>query len=105
MDRSAFWQLIEVSRQEAAGNCMRQGSLLTDRLSRLPPDEIIEFQRLLVEFMDLSYTNDLWAAAYIINGGCSNDCFDYFRAWLIGQGESVFNNAMTDAETLADAYI
>jgi hypothetical protein len=29
---------------------------------------------------------DQWGAAYLANGGCSDDGFDYFRGWLIGQG-------------------
>ena len=34
------------------------------------------------------------------NGGCSDDCFTYFRGWLIAQGETVFYNALKDPETL-----
>jgi hypothetical protein len=29
-------------------------------------------------------------------GGASDDAFDYFRAWLILQGESRFNRALKD---------
>lgn len=32
------------------------------------------------------YRRDLWAAAYIIGGGCSDDSFIDFRAGLIAQG-------------------
>ena len=39
--------------------------------------------------MDDSYRWDLWGAAYLANGGCSDDGFDYFRGWLIGQGRKV----------------
>lgn len=50
-----------------------------------------------------SYTGDLWAAAYIINGGCSDDWFEYFRSWLVAQGETVYTNALRAPETLQDA--
>jgi hypothetical protein len=33
-------------------------------------------------------------------GGCSDDSFDYFRAWLIAQGKDVFESAIRDPETL-----
>ncbi len=52
--------------------------------------------------MSIAYRWDLWAAAYIINGGCSDDGFEYFRAWLIAQGERVFHDALADPETLVD---
>ncbi|WP_342210876.1 LysR family transcriptional regulator [Streptomyces sp. DH-12] len=44
----------------------------------------------------------LWAAAYVINGGCSDDGFDYFRGWLIAQGREVFERAVARPGALAD---
>ena len=37
---------------------------------------------------------------HIINGGCSDDGFESFRAWLIAQGERVYREALDDPETL-----
>jgi hypothetical protein len=48
-----------------------------------------------------SYTWALWGAAYLINGGCSDDGFDYFRGWLICQGRDVFQRAVHDPDSLA----
>jgi hypothetical protein len=42
----------------------------------------------------------LCAAAYIINSGCSDDGLEYFRRWLIGQGETVYTAALRDPESL-----
>jgi hypothetical protein len=64
-------------------------SLLKDPASR-PAEEIVAAQQVLWDLMAESYTNPLWAAAYVINGGCSDDGFDYFRGWLIAQGREVF---------------
>jgi hypothetical protein len=55
--------------------------------------------------MGESYRNDLWAAAYLINGGCSDDGFTYFRGWLIAQGQQVFERALADPATLEDAIV
>jgi hypothetical protein len=49
-----------------------------------------------------SYRNLLWAAAYLINGGCSDDGFESFRCWLIVQGRTVFERSVADPDTLAD---
>jgi len=45
---------------------------------------------------------DLWGAAYLINGGCSDDGFDYFRGWLIAQGREVFERTVADPDALAE---
>jgi hypothetical protein len=37
-----------------------------------------------------SYQGDLRAAAYLINGGASDDGFEYFRGRLITQGREVY---------------
>ena len=42
------------------------------------------------------YNWDLWALAYIAQGGCSDDAFEGFRAWLILQGREIFELALTD---------
>lgn len=49
-----------------------------------------------------AYTTDLWAAAYLINGGASDDGFYYFRCWLIGMGRDIYGMALADPDTLAD---
>ena len=49
-----------------------------------------------------SYRSSLWAAVYVINGGCSHDGFDYFRGWLMLQGRETFGQAVADPGSLAD---
>jgi hypothetical protein len=44
---------------------------------------------------------DQWGAAYLANGGCSDDGFDYFRGWLIGQGRKVYETVLADPDSLA----
>ena len=38
-----------------------------------------------------SYDWNLWGAAYLMKGGCSDDAFDYFRGWLVAQGRRVWS--------------
>ncbi len=45
---------------------------------------------------------ELWAAADVIGGGCSDDGFDYFREWLILQGKDVVMGAVMNPDSLAD---
>jgi predicted DNA-binding WGR domain protein len=95
-----FWNLIERTKRKAFRDVEEQAEALIEILSERPPEDIIEFYRIFEYFHALSYRSDLWGAAYIIQGGCSDDMFDYFRAWLIAQGKDVFENALENPETL-----
>ncbi len=97
MDVDRFWQLIEESRQEA-GDCEEQARILSNRLELLTPEEIVSFETYLDARMRESYRWDIWAVAYIINGGCSDDGFDYFRGWLIAQGRDFFELVLQTPE-------
>ncbi|MCX2180541.1 DUF4240 domain-containing protein [Streptomyces sp. SKN60] len=103
MNREQFWVLIEEAREQvldtrdASGIACRASELLAGRSS----PEITAAEQILWDLMADSYRNPLWAAAYVLNGGCSDDGFDYFRGWLIAQGRTVFERAVADADTLA----
>lgn len=100
MDKPKFWKMIDDSRTNAHGDFGLQIELLRKRMRDLPPNEIVSFQALFSDLLIDSYRWDLWAAAYLINGGCSDDGFHYFRSWLISKGESVYENALSDPESL-----
>jgi hypothetical protein len=105
VDLPAFWQLIEESHENAGGDPDEQVAELTDLLSELPPDEIVAFDRQFRGLLADAYRWDLWGAAVVINGingGCSDDGIEYFRCWLIGQGERVYREALADPESLVD---
>ncbi|MFO0614255.1 MAG: DUF4240 domain-containing protein [Polyangiaceae bacterium] len=44
---------------------------------------------------------ELWAAAYVLHGGCSDDTFWDFRAGLVALGRDRYEAALHDPETLA----
>jgi len=72
MDTTTFWSLIDTSRDEGQDDIERQIAVLTGVLEELRPEEIIEFDRIFREHLAMAYRWDLWAAASIINGGCSD---------------------------------
>ena len=100
-ERGVFWKLIELSRKGSEGDPYVQLDNLRPRLMKLPEEELRSFDRVFWELMDESYRADLWGAAYVIKEGCSDDGFDYFRAWLIMQGEQPFTEALRDPDSLA----
>lgn len=100
MTRDEFWSLIDATR--SGDDVHEHVEALQSELSSRPAEEIVDFERYMTELLASSYTWNLWGAAYLINGGCSDDGFDYFRGWLITQGRLVFENAVSDPDSLAD---
>ncbi|MFE7529425.1 DUF4240 domain-containing protein [Kitasatospora sp. NPDC057542] len=103
MDTQQFWNLIEEARSQVPDP--DDGYAVARRATALlvlrPVEEIVAAQRILWELMADSYRAPLWGAAYMINGGCSDDLFDYFRGWLITQGRATFESVITDPDRLA----
>src|SRR4051812_26519959 len=102
VDVAQFWQLVDAARAATSSDGDAVAEVLGQALRRLAPEEIIAFDGLLWEQMARSYQWSLWAGAYVINGGCSDDAFDYFRGWLLAQGQAVFESALSDPDTLVD---
>ena len=90
-----FWAVIERSRARSEG-CDDIASRISDTLSRLPAASIVEFDNEFEARMAESYRWDLWAVAYVANGGASDDGFDYFRGWLVTRGRAQFERALRD---------
>lgn len=96
-----FWALIEETRRAAGKDTGTQTELLRDRLSKLPPREILAFERWRKALDRRLYTWSVWGAAYVIEDGCSDDCFHDFRAYVISLGEDAFRRATTNPDSLA----
>ena len=94
MDVDRFWELNEGLTPDLADKELR------DRLSKLDPSEIASYQKHFHLAFASAYQWNLWAAAYIIDGGCSDDSFMDFRYGLISRGRSVFEAAIDNPETL-----
>lgn len=101
MTEYQFWKMIENARGVAKGDLGAQVEALTAMLAKVALEELIEFDRHVMWQRARAFTWDLWGAAYLINGGCSDDGFDYFRQWLILQGRANFENALADPDSLA----
>ena len=107
MTLDRFWNIIADSRRDFDparfdGNMALQAGRLTQLLRAMPAEEVEAFDGLFGRLYFDAYRWDLWAAAYIIEGGCSNDGFMDFRFWLISMGREVYEAAMADPESLAE---
>lgn len=101
MDINQFWDIMDEAKEIADDDWEDMEEPLINILSELEIQDLMIWKQIFDEYQRLSYKNKLWAAAYIINGGCSDDGFDYFRAWLIAQGAEVFFQALKEPDSLA----
>jgi hypothetical protein len=101
MTDADFWSLIDTSQSHAMGDCRQQERDLKVLLANLTIDEIAQFNVRYNNFIRDAYQWDLWGAAYIIGGGCSDDGFWDFRSWLVSRGRKVYRTALRNPESLS----
>ena len=102
MTLDQFWNIVEKVHRDSRGDMDKKCELLDTELRRLPLNEVCSFHQHFDACEDRAYTWELWAAAYIIGGGCSDDAFSDFRATLISMGRETFERALADPQSLAD---
>ncbi|KAF4407244.1 MULTISPECIES: DUF4240 domain-containing protein [Streptomyces] len=102
MDETEFWAIVDSSREAADGDPEEQTDALVDRLVMLDPDSVLDFARHFEARLARSYRWELWGAAWVLLDGASDDAFDNFRCWLIGQGRRVFEGALHEPDDLAE---
>ena len=98
MTKDEFWEHIRATRRLDPDEHLER---LAVRLAKLPETEILSFGRWWETLDAKGYTWKVWGAAYLINGGCSDDGFDYFRRWLLLQGQKVYEAALKNPDSLA----
>lgn len=91
ISEEVFWELIDSARMESQANSEFLENL-TAKLEVFGLREIRKFQAILDKKLTLANTWDLFALAFISRGGCSDDEFDYFRGWVVAQGEPNFDS-------------
>ncbi|MET1411330.1 DUF4240 domain-containing protein [Roseibium sp. HPY-6] len=96
MDEDVFWEIIGSPEEGRPGE---QIDALPDRLARFKATAIKSFDALLHEMDARAYRSDIWALAYLLNDGCSDDEFAGFRAWIILQGREIFEATLADPDS------
>ena len=97
-----FWAVIDRATADRPGSPGEVAKRAVAELASRDPEEIVAWGRHLDKVMAASGKEDLWAAAYLINGGCSDDGFDHFRGWLIATGREVLARAVREPDSLAE---
>jgi hypothetical protein len=101
MTDAQFWSLIERAKLRAGGEAFARISTLSDELKQLGNEQLIGFHNALLAAHRMAYRHDLWDVAEVAMGGGSADAFEYFRTWLISEGEHTFNAILSNPDELA----
>ena len=106
MTLDEFWAVIDRANAEAdTFDSTSVRNNLYRQLIKLAPQKMLGFDCIWQEYRSLTKSPMLYGAAVLINGGVSDDRFDYFKNWLILQGRDVYHKAVADPDTLADIPI
>lgn len=100
MPDASFWALIDATLTGSTDPDARMEQL-RKALEPLSTDDLIAYEIAFREKLNKAYTWDLWAAAYIVHGGASDDGFEYFRRWLVMRGKATYEAALADPSHLA----
>ncbi len=102
MDEQKFWDLIQSAHIQSNGDMDGKSQVIKESISKLSTEDATVFLDIFDSMMDKAYSWPLWGAAYVINGGCSDDSFTDFRSSLISRGKDKFIQAVTNPDSLAD---
>lgn len=99
LDEDLYWTIVDKSLKNT-NNQDDQEQFLIKEISKLTPKQMIGFRLRTDKFLYDTYNSEMWCAGYIMNGGCSDDGFEYFRNWVISRGKDVFYNAKQNPDNL-----
>jgi hypothetical protein len=100
-----FWAVIARATADRPATPGEVAKRAVTELGARDPEEIVAWGRHFDKVMAASGTEDLWAAANVIHGGCSEEGFDAFRGWLIAHGREAVARTVRSPDSLADVPV
>lgn len=104
LDEDVFWNLVQTSIDRSGGDQERQLIVLIQELEKLEPIDIVGFRLRTDRLLYDTYNSKFWCAGYIMNGGCSDDMFEYFRLWVISKGKAIYGSAKANPDSLVTQH-
>lgn len=104
LDEGKYWEIVDRS-VKSRNSKINQRYFLIAEIEKLSPEEMVGFRLRTDQLLYDTYTSDMWCAGEIMNGGCSDDAFEYFRCWVISRGKEVYNQAKETSDSLIDQVV
>ena len=99
LDEDLFWKIVDYSLKNSS-NQDEQQTLLISEIGKLTPKQMIGFRLRTDKLLYDTYNSEMWCASYLMNGGSSDDGFEYFRNWVISRGKDVYYKAKENPDSL-----
>jgi hypothetical protein len=104
LDEDKFWSIIDYSLKKSK-NQDEQEHFLVSEIEKLTPTEMIGFRLRTDKLLFDTYNSKIWCAGYIMNGGCSDDAFEYFRCWIISRGKETYYKTKSNPDFLINQIV
>jgi len=104
LDETTFWNIVDSSLKNTT-NQDSQERYLVKEIEKLTPMQMIGFRLRTDKLLYDTYSSEMWCAGYIMNGGCSDDGFEYFRNWIISRGKDTFYKAKENPDSLISEFV
>lgn len=104
LDETIFWRIVDSSVKKTK-NQDDQEKFLVKEIEKLTPKQIIGFRLRTDRLLYDTYNSQMWCAGYIMNGGCSDDGFEYFRNWIISRGKDTYYKAKENPDSLISEFV
>jgi len=105
MNEQIFWQLIDKARAARNSNFETQCVTLTELLIPYSAEDIIAFEHILREKIEEASTWPIMAATFVVCSFISDDTYEDFRAWIVGQGKEHFYKILADPNVICDILL
>ena len=102
MHSRSFWKIIDdfVTDDKIDAEYFYAG--YAECLAEMSAEDLIDFATTMREELNSACTWDMMGAAYLIQGGLTDEGFEAFCGWLMAQGSSVFQQAVAHPDSLAE---
>jgi len=100
-DEAAFWSLIARVETKSRGKLSAACAAFRAELEALDDGSLVAAEAIFHDVMRKLHDWDVWQAAEVLHGGCSDDGFWDFRAGIIALGRDVYERTLRDPDSLA----
>jgi hypothetical protein len=102
MNEQQFWELLDKGRALPHGNFETLCVNLTELLTEYSTEDIIQFEHLLRQKIEDASTWPIMAASFVVCSFISDDTYEDFRAWIVGQGKVNFEKILRDPNEICN---
>jgi len=104
LDETVFWNIVDLSVKKTKSQDDQERYLVKE-IEKLTPKQMIGFRLRTDKLLYDTYNSEMWCAGYIMNGGCSDDGFEYFRNWVISRGKETYYKAKENPDSLITEFV